>query len=102
MNVDGSAIGAAAVFAYTLLWVTYFTRIIKRYPEDRGIRFGSITVIVFFCAVAIYRLPELHGILDWILPALFFTELVLVCVSLFFLVEESAIDFRKWRKKKHG
>jgi hypothetical protein len=101
MNVDGSARGAAAaVVAYTLLWVAYFTRIIKKYPGDRGIRFGSITVIVFLCTLAIFRLPELHGILDWILPRFVFTNLVLVCVTIFFLVEESVIDIRKWRKKK--
>jgi hypothetical protein len=101
MNLTGSTIGAiAAVAAYTLLLVAYFTTIIKKYPNDRGIRFGIITVIVAVCTVAIFRVPELQGILNWILPLLFVTELVLVCVTLFFLVEESVIDIRKWCKKK--
>ena len=102
MNLSSGVLGAAgAAIAYTLVWVAYLARITKKYPKDRGIRFGSITVIVFMCALAIFRLPELHGILDWVLPVLFVTVSVLVCLSLFFLVEESVIDIRKWRKKKH-
>ena len=102
MTLDGHTIGAAAaVLAYTVLSATYFARIVKKYPGDRGIRFGSLAVVVFLCIIAILRTPELGGIHNWFLPILFFTEMVLVCLSGFFLVTESVEDVRKSRKKKH-
>ncbi len=102
MNLDSHIVGAvAAVAAYILLLTTYFARTIKKYPKDRGIRFGSVAVIVFLSGMVIFRVPDLSGISHWILPALFVTELVLVPMSLFFLIAESAFDMRKWRRKKH-
>jgi hypothetical protein len=95
-------VGAAIFFvAYTLLVVIYFTRFMNRYRGDLGIRFGSITVIVLFCMMAIYRLPEFEKIQDWAIPVFFITEIPLVCLSLFYIVKETVKDFRKSDEKKH-
>jgi O-antigen/teichoic acid export membrane protein len=100
MNVSGATIGAIIfVFAYALLWAAYFVRIVKKYPGDRGIRFGFITLIVFLSTLAAYRLPQLTGILTQIFPLLAVTILVLVCATLFFLVQETIVDVRKSREK---
>ena len=103
MNLDGHVIGAAAfAVCYMLLWAAYFARFIKKYPKDRGIRFGSIAAFILICALAIFRLPGFGKIQEWVIPIFFITELPLVCLSLFYLVKETVMDFRKSGEKKHN
>jgi O-antigen/teichoic acid export membrane protein len=100
MNFSGATIGAGIfVVAYALSLVSYSVRIMKRYPGDRGIRFGSITLIVFLCTIAAYRIPELQRSFDWILPVLVFSNLILVSLTLYFLVHETIVDVRKSRTR---
>jgi hypothetical protein len=101
MKVSGSALGAAVfVGAYALAWAAYLARIFKRYREDRGIRFGSTTLVLFLCMLAISRLPDLGGVTSWVLPYLFFPALALGLLSLYFIVVDTVIDIRKLRNKR--
>jgi len=100
MNFSGATVGAGIfVVAYALSLVAYSARIMKRYPGDRGIRFGSITLIVFLSTIAAYRIPEFQRSFDWILPVLVFPNLILVSLTLHFLVHETIMDARKSRTR---
>jgi hypothetical protein len=100
MNVSGDRIASGIVaLIYPLTLVVYSLRIIKRYPRDRGIRFGSVTLIVFLCTLAAFRLPGFARIFDWILPVLVFPLLILVCATLYFLVQETIVDLRRSRTR---
>jgi hypothetical protein len=103
MNPSGATIGSGAfAVAYALLLIMYSIRIIKRYPGDRGIRFGSVTLIVFLCTLVAFRLPGFARMFDWILPVLVFPILILVCATIYFLVQETITDVRKSRTKNGG
>lgn len=98
MNVSGDRIASGIVaLIYPLTLVVYSVRIIKKYPGDRGIRFGSVTLIALICTALAFRFPEFRRIFDWILPVLVFPILILVCATLFFLVQETIVDVRKSR-----
>ena len=98
MSLSGTTIGSGIfAVAYPLSLLMYSIRIIKRYPGDRGIRFGSVTLIVFICTLVAFRFPEFRRIFDWILPVLVFPILILVCATLFFLVQETIVGVRKSR-----
>jgi hypothetical protein len=78
----------------------YSIRIIKRYPGDRGIRFGSVTLIALVCTAVALRIPWFARIFDSILPVIVFPILILLCATLFFLVQETIMDVRASRAKK--
>lgn len=98
MNFTGATIesGIFAV-AYVLSIVMYSVRIIKKYPGDRGIRFGSITLIVALCTAVALRVPVIERIFDWLLPVLIFPVLILLGATLYFLVSETITDVRRTR-----
>jgi hypothetical protein len=102
MNVSGDRIASGIVaLIYPLTVVVYSLRIIKKYPGDRGIRFGSVTLILFLCTLEAFRLPKFREIFDWILPVFVFPILILICVTLFYLVRDTIMDLRQSRTR-HG
>ena len=102
MNVSGDRIAAGIVaLIYPLTLVVYSLRIIKTYPGDRGIRFGSVTLILLLCTVEAFRLPRFKQIFDRILPVFVFPVLILICVTIFYLVRDTIMDLRRSRAR-HG
>jgi hypothetical protein len=102
MNVSGDRIASGIVaLIYPLTLVVYSLRIIKKYPGDRGIRFGSVSLILFLFTLEAFRLPKFREIFDWILPVFVFPILILICVTLFYLVRDTRMDLRRSRAR-HG
>ena len=102
MNVSGDRIAAGIVtLVYPLSLVLYSLRIIKTYPGDRGIRFGSVTLILMICTAVVFRVPKFSEIFEWILPVLEFPILILICVTLFYLVRDTIMDLKRSRPR-HG
>ena len=86
---------------YPLTLVVYSIRIIKKYPDDRGIRFGSVTLILFLCTAVAFRVPKFREIFEWILPVVVFPILILICVTLFYLMRDTIVDLKRSRAR-HG
>ena len=102
MNSFGATIGAVVfLVAYSFCLAAFFEWMVKKYPRDKGIRFGYITLTLMLLTVAGFRIPELTDYLSWFFPVLAFTMLILVCVTIFFLIEESVLDARRARAKHH-
>jgi hypothetical protein len=100
MNASGDRIASGIVaLIYPLTLVVYSLRIIKKYPGDRGIRLGSVTLIMFLCTLEAFRLPKFREIFDWILPVFVFPVLILICVTLFYLVRDTIMDLRQSRTR---
>ena len=103
MNVSGDRIASGIVaIIYPTTLIAYSLKIIKEYPGDRGIRFGSITLIVTLCTSLAFRLPGFARIFDWILPVFVFPSLILICATLYFLVQETITDLRRSRTRNSG
>jgi hypothetical protein len=102
MNISGTIVGSGIfAAAYALSIVIYSVRIIRKYPGDRGIRFGSVTLIVALCTAVAFRIPGFGRIFDWSLPVLIFPILILVIATLYFLVKDTITDIRSIRSRKH-
>lgn len=101
MNVSGDRIASGIVaLIYPLTLVVYSLWIIKKYPGDRGIRFGSVTLILFLCTLEAFRLPKFRELFDWILPVFVVPILILICVTLFYLVRDTIMDLRGSRVRQ--
>jgi hypothetical protein len=101
MTSSGATIDAAIyAIACTLPLVAVSARIVIRYPDDRGIRFGCVTLIAFLCTMAADRVPPLGEIVEKMWPFLSFVFLALACATIYFLVRETFADIKKSRARK--